>query len=211
MNNWWEALGGDEKIFYGIALVSSLVMGIQLVLTLVGGAFDSPDGEFEVEGTDGDLGVLSIRTISAFFVGFGWGGITAMNVWPDHPSKMFISTAAGGFCGLVFLWTVWKTMKGLHSLKSDGTVDYANAVGNVGTVYIPVHPGRKGGGQIQVKVQGRERTLQAITDSETEIGNMEKVEVLEKIDQHTVLVAPLSAGSNDPIKTNPPENEEGKE
>ena len=134
-----------------------------------------------------------------------------MNVWPDHPSKMFISTAAGGFCGLVFLWTVWKTMKGLHSLKSDGTVDYANAVGNVGTVYIPVHPGRKGGGQIQVKVQGRERTIQAITDSETEIGNMEKVEVIEKIDQHTVLVAPLSTGSNDPIKTNTPENEEGKE
>ena len=211
MNNWWEALGGDEKIFYGIALASSVVMGIQLVLTLIGGALDSPDGEFEVEGTDGDLGVLSIRTISAFFVGFGWGGITAMNVWPDHPSKMFISTAAGGFCGLVFLWTVWKTMKGLHSLKSDGTVDYANAVGNVGTVYIPVHPGRKGGGQIQVKVQGRERTIQAITDSETEIGNMEKVEVLEKIDQHTVLVAPLSADSNDPIKTNSPENEEGKE
>ena len=36
MNNWWEALGGDEKIFYGIALASSVVMGIQLVLTLIG-------------------------------------------------------------------------------------------------------------------------------------------------------------------------------
>lgn len=209
--NWWAALDGDGKFFYGIALVSSLVMGIQLVLTLLGGAFDSPDGEFEVEGTDGDLGVLSIRTISSFFVGFGWGGITAMNVWPDHPNKMFISTAAGGLCGLFFLWTVWKTMKGLHSLKSDGTVDYANAVGQVGTVYIPVHPNRKGGGQIQVKVQGRERTVLAITDAETEIGNREKVKVLEKIDQQTVLVVPLSADSNDPIETNSPENDEGKE
>ena len=211
MNDWWAALGGDEKVFYGIALASSLVMSIQLVLTLIGGAFDSPDGEFEVEGTDGDLGVLSIRTISAFFVGFGWGGITAMNVWPDHPSKMFISTAAGGACGLVFLWTVWKTMKGLNSLKSDGTVDYANAVGEVGTVYIPVHPNRKGGGQIQVKVQGRERTIQAVTDSEKEIGNLEKVKVVEKIDQHTVLVAPFSSDSNNPIETNSPENKEGKE
>ena len=208
--NWWAALDGDGKFFYGIALVSSLVMGIQLVLTLLGGAFDSPDGEFEVEGTDGDLGVLSIRTISSFFVGFGWGGITAMNVWPDHPNKMLISTAAGGLCGLFFLWTVWTTMKGLHSLKSDGTIDYANAVGQVGTVYIPVHPNRKGGGQIQVKVQGRERTVLAITDAETEIGNREKVKVLEKIDQQTVLVAPLSADSNDPIETNPPENKEGK-
>ena len=211
MNNWWEALGGDEKVFYGIAFVSSLVMGIQLILTLLGGAFDSPDGEFEVEGSDGDLGVLSIRTISAFFVGFGWGGITAMNVWPDHPNKMFISTAGGGLCGLIFLWTVWKTMKTLHSLKSDGTVDYANAVGEVGTVYIPVHPSREGGGQIQVKVQGRERTIQAVTDSETEIGNREKVKVLEQIDQQTVLVAPFSDDSNDSIETNPPENEEGNE
>ena len=211
MNNWWEALAGDEKIFYGIAFVSSLVMGIQMILTLLGGAFDSPDGEFEVEGSDGDLGVLSVRTISAFFVGFGWGGVTAMNVWPDHPNKMFISTAAGGVCGLVFLWTVWKTMKTLHSLATDGTVDYANAVGKVGTVYIPVHPGRQGGGQIQVKVQGRERTIQAVTDSETEIGNREKVKVLEQIDQQTVLVTPFSDDSNDSIETTPPENEEGKE
>jgi len=211
MTEWWVALGGDEKIFYGIAFASSLVMFIQLVLTLIGGAFDVADGEFEVEGTDGDLGVLSIRTICAFFVGFGWGGITAMNIWPDHPNKMLISTASGGLCGTVFLWTVWKTMKGLHSLKSDGTIDYANAVGNVGTVYIPVHPSRKGGGQIRVKVQGRERIILAVTDSETEIGNLEKVRVLEKIDQQTVLVAPLSADSNEPIETNPPENEEGKE
>jgi hypothetical protein len=122
-----------------------------------------------------------------------------------------IATAAGALCGLFFLWSAWKTMKGLHSLKADGTIDYANAVGNVGTVYIPIHPGRKGGGQIQVKVQGRERTVLAITDSETEIGNLEKVRIIEKIDQLTVLVAPLLADSNDPIKTNPPGNEEGKE
>lgn len=211
MNNWWIALAGDEKIFYGIAFVSSVVMGIQLILTLIGGAFDSPDGEFEVEGTDGDLGVLSVRTISSFFVGFGWGGITAMNIWKDHPSKMSISTAAGGFCGLVFLWTVWKVMKTLHGLKDDGTVNFANAVGEVGSVYIPIHPSRKSGGQIQVKVQGRERTILAITDSETEIGNMVKVKVLELVDQQTVLVAPLTDASSASNETNPSENNEGKE
>ena len=182
MNNWWIALAGDEKIFYGIAFVSSVVMGIQLILTLIGGAFDSPDGEFEVEGTDGDLGVLSVRTISSFFVGFGWGGITAMNLWKDHPSKMTIATLAGGACGLIFLWTVWKTMKTLHGLKDDGTVYLENAVGQVGTVYVPIHPGRKSGGQIQVKVQGRERTIYAISDSETEINSTAKVKVLELID-----------------------------
>lgn len=223
MNDWWVALGGDEKVFYGIAIASSLVMGIQLVLSLIGGAFDAPDGEFEVEGTDGDLGVLSIRTISSFFVGFGWGGITAMNIYQDHPSKMTIATVAAVVTGLIFLWAVWKTMKGLHSLKDDGTVDIKNAVGKVGMVYIPVHPRREGGGQVQVKVQGRERVVLALTDSETTIENRERVMVLEKIDGQTILVGPLQTSEGSPAaeKESPgtgeagneksSENEEGKE
>ena len=48
MDEWWTALGGDEKVFYGIAIIASLIMFIQLVLTMIGGAFDAPDGDFEI-------------------------------------------------------------------------------------------------------------------------------------------------------------------
>ena len=190
MNEWWAALGGENKIFYGIAIVSSAVMFIQLVLTLIGGAFDAPDGDFEVEGSDGDLGVLSVRTICAFFVGFGWGGIMALNQYGDN---IFIATVAGFITGSIFLFAVLWTMRGLYSLRADGTIDIRNAVGKVGSVSLPIPPHREGTGQIQVIVQGREREVIALTDSETTIENRTRVEVLEKIDQHTVLVGPIES------------------
>lgn len=202
MNEWWTALGGENKIFYGIAIVSSAVMFIQLVLTLIGGAFDAPDGDFEVEGTDGDLGVLSVRTICAFFVGFGWGGIMALNQYGDN---IFIATVAGFITGSIFLFAVLWTMRGLYSLRADGTIDIRNAVGSIGSVYLPIPPHREGTGQIQVMVQGREREVIALTDSETTIENRTRVEVLEKIDQRTVLVGPIES------KTELSENEQGKE
>ena len=190
MTEWWVALGGDEKIFYGIAFASSLVMFVQFVLTLIGGVFDVADGEFEIEGTDGDLGVLSIRTICAFFVGFGWGGITALNM---YDGDIFIATIAGFITGSVFLFAVLWTMRGLHSLKEDGTVDIKNSVGTNGRVYLPVPPNREGTGLVQVVIQGREREVVALTDSAEELENRTRITVLEQIDPQTVLVGPIAA------------------
>ncbi|MEC8934536.1 MAG: hypothetical protein VX958_03650 [Planctomycetota bacterium] len=194
MTEWWVALGGDEKIFYGIAFASSLVMFIQLVLTLIGGAFDVADGEFEIEGTDGDLGVLSIRTICAFFVGFGWGGITALN---QYEGDVFIATVAGFITGSLFLFAVLWTMRGLHSLKEDGSVDIKNAVGTNGRVYLPIPPNREGTGQVQVVIQGREREVIALTDSDEELENRTRITVLKQIDPQTVLVGPIEAKTAD--------------
>jgi hypothetical protein len=202
MTEWWTALGGDEKVFYGIAIVSSLVMSIQLVLTLIGGAFDAPDGDFEIEGSDGDLGVLSVRTICAFFVGFGWAGITALKYYPEDT---LIATGAGFTVGCGFLFGVLWTMRGLYSLKADGTIDIKNAIGHVGNVYLPIPPNREGTGQVQVMVQGRERVVIALTDSETAFGNQIRVKVLEKIDEHTILVGPVET------KPEVSENKQGKE
>ena len=190
MTEWWVALGGDEKIFYGIAFASSLVMFVQFVLTLIGGVFDVADSEFEIEGTDGDLGVLSIRTICAFFVGFGWGGITALNM---YDGDIFIATIAGFITGSLFLFAVLWTMRGLHSLKEDGTVDIKNSVGTNGRVYLPVPPNREGTGLVQVVIQGREREVVALTDSAEELENRTRITVLEQIDPQTVLVGPIAA------------------
>ena len=96
-------------------------------------------------------------------------------------------------------------MRGLYSLRADGTIDIRNAVGSIGSVYLPIPPHREGTGQIQVMVQGREREVIALTDSETTIENRTRVEVLEKIDQRTVLVGPIES------KTELSENEQGKE
>ena len=82
-------------------------------------------------------------------------------------------------------------MRWLHSFKSDGTVNYKNAIGNVGSVYIPIPPNRKGMGQIQVEVQGRLAVINAVSDSEEKLENRTAVRVDSLVDSRTLLVKTL--------------------
>ena len=34
-------------------------------------------------------------------------------------------------------------MRWMHGFKSDGTIDYTNAIGNIGNVYVPIQPTSK--------------------------------------------------------------------
>ena len=87
-------------------------------------------------------------------------------------------------------------MSYLHSLREEGTLDYKNCVGEVGTVYLPIPPNRKGMGQIEVMVQGRLRIVKSVTDCEKKIANQVAVRVTEIVDQQTLLVSPLEQESS---------------
>jgi hypothetical protein len=76
-------------------------------------------------------------------------------------------------------------------LRQEGTINYANAVGKIGSVYLPIPPHRKGIGQVEVLVQGRLKIVQAITDNDKKIGNRVAVRVTELVDTQTILVEPL--------------------
>ena len=86
-------------------------------------------------------------------------------------------------------------MRWMQSLKSDGTIDYKNAIGNIGTVYIPISPRRKGIGQIEVQVQGRLAVVGAVTDDEKKLDARTAVRVKELIDTRTLLVERLETES----------------
>ena len=76
MIDYWQNLSAPMQTFVAIGAVSSLVLSIQLVLSLIGGDMDGIEAEVDLAdgGEGGASGILSIRTIGAFFTGFGWTG-----------------------------------------------------------------------------------------------------------------------------------------
>jgi hypothetical protein len=88
-------------------------------------------------------------------------------------------------------------MRYMFSLREEGTLDYSNAIGEVGNVYLPIPPKRKGMGQVEVLVQGRMRTVRALTDHDKKLGNRTAVRVKALIDQQTLLVESLESESED--------------
>jgi len=156
-----------------------------MIVILIGGSdLDFDLGEV---GEGGATGIFSIRSIGSFFTGFGWTG--AMFLQNDH--SVGVATLAATLVGSLILVGFLSLMRWLHGFKTDGTVNYENAVGNVGTVYIPIPPKRKGMGQIQVDVQGRISTVDAVSDSEEKIENRTPVRVESLVDKRTLLVKTL--------------------
>lgn len=188
MNALWEFYINYDpamRTFVGIGAVSSIVLFIQMIVILIGGSdLDFDLGEV---GEGGATGIFSIRSIGSFFTGFGWTG--AMFLQNHH--SVGVATLAATLVGSLILVGFLSLMRWLHGFKTDGTVNYENAVGNVGTVYIPIPPKRKGMGQIQVDVQGRLSTVDAVSDSEEKIENRTPVRVESLVDKRTLLVKTL--------------------
>ena len=192
MIEYWLNLEPAEKTFTGIGIFSSLVLTIQMGMAMLGGTVDTPEAEIAETGEGGASGIFSIRTIGAFFAGFGWAGAAMLQAGQSTGAATFVATLSGS----AFLGVVVYLMSYLHSLRQEGTLNYSNAIGNVGNVYLPIPPKRKGMGQVEVMVQGRLRIVQALSDSDKKIGNRVAVRVTDTIDEQTILVKPLEEELN---------------
>jgi len=189
MIDYWLNLSSTMQTFVGIGAISSLVLSLQLLLSLIGGDMDGLDGDLDMMdgGEGGASGILSVRTIGAFFSGFGWTGASMT----DYGYGLGITTVVSTAVGTALLALVFYLMAYLHSLRQVGTLDYSNAVGQVGSVYLAIASNRKGIGQVEVMVQGRLSIVRAVTDHDKKIGNRVAVRVTELVDKQTILVEPL--------------------
>jgi hypothetical protein len=188
MTEWWNSLLIERQIFYAIGLFSLAVLLIQILLTLVG-LDHHGDADFSGHGDhDSGMGLLTVRTVTAFFVGFGWTGAIMLN----HGYSVVAAIAAGTVTGAVFLLTTWFLITNLLRLQSSGgNVDYNNAIGSVGTVYTTIPAAEAGGGQVELMLQGRLMMAEAYTKATWNLKPNSKAKVIALIGQSTLLVEPL--------------------
>ena len=195
--DWWDGLEGAMKFFYGIAFVSTSVLAIQTALMLFGLDADGADlgglgdlgdmGDMGDAGDlDGDVSVLSVRSITAFLVGLGWMGA----ILRDLGWSLLLVVPLAIVTGSILMAFVFWFMKFLHSMRESGNMDYAYAIGETGTVYLPIPPRKEKAGKIQVVIQGRLTVVDAFTRAETRIENRTKVRVLDVIGENALLVEP---------------------
>ena len=201
LDAWWNSLGTALQIFYGIALVTSFLLLIQLLLSLIGFDHDADfGGDFDAGGIgdvhDSGLSVLSLRSVTAFFAGFGWGGVVAMRQGASVP----LATAAALATGGLLMAAVVGLMRALYGMRASGNLDYKNAIGAVGNVYLPIPPAMEGPGQVEVLVQGRLAVVQAFTRATRRLPNRERVRVVDTLDAQTLVVEPLVAETPAPVE-----------
>jgi membrane protein implicated in regulation of membrane protease activity len=179
-----------HDVYLIVAVAGGTLLVIQILLQVFGLGHD---GDVDVSSPDdghGDafLGVLSLKSVSAFAGVFGLTGLALESAGVSPTLGLVLALLAG----LVAMVLVAFLMRGLSRLATTGTLDVQNTVGKTGSVYLRV-PARSGGaGKVSLEVQGRSVLLEAMTDGE-EIPTGAIVEIVGIIGTETLKV--VRAGS----------------
>lgn len=192
--SWYEQLDPGLRVYWIIAIITSSLFFIQMMLTFLGlghsdvdidTSFDStPDGG--LDGVDGAMQIFTVRNFINFLLGLSWGGIC---LW-DVISNKFILSVASLLIGLLFVSIFWAIYRLMMRLQSSGNIRMESAVGAVCQVYLRIPAARKGTGKVQISFSGSVQEVDAQTDGD-ELPSGARVRVLSLIDDHTLLVTPL--------------------
>jgi hypothetical protein len=187
---WWHNLDTPAQIFTGIGIAAGIATVCLLVLTIFG--LDHGDiasaAEVNLDAGDASDGSLfSIRSVTAFFLGFGGGG----SVIYGKTGSVLQACGGGVLIGCAAFYVIYLIGKKLMRLQSDGTIDYRAAVGATGTVYVTIPPKRGPGGQAQVTFSHRCEIINAVTDHETAVPAGRNIRVKTHLANDLFLIEPL--------------------
>ncbi|MBQ9111563.1 MAG: NfeD family protein [Oscillospiraceae bacterium] len=195
MEAWWENLGPVLQVLYCIAIPSTLVLVLQMILSMMGGESDGGidvsdtsgldmPGELDVDVTfDADAGdvdtvidggnpadfgtlkFLTLQTIVTFLTVFGWVSIACVS----GGMSPVLGIVLGAVCGLIMMFIVAKLVQVSARLAEDGTLNMKNAIGETATVYLTIPAKGSGEGKVTMQLQGRFCEIDAVNEGEAPI------------------------------------------
>jgi membrane protein implicated in regulation of membrane protease activity len=144
-------------IFVGITIAGFIL--------LVGGSIFGHDHDVD-HGHDGHFGhdaghdeatvsMFSVKVIGSFIMGFGAGGAIAAHYGMGSLTASFVGLGVGFLMGLIMYWV----MRLIYGQQSTSIVNTSTAVGEIGTVTVPI--GRHGTGEVALTLRGQHRSFLA--------------------------------------------------
>jgi membrane protein implicated in regulation of membrane protease activity len=208
-------------LFMICAVIGGTILICQFVLTLIGlggdhgvdfshdvahdfaggGGHDAGGGDAQAADDGGhDAGhqhgsswifaVLSFRTLVAAITFFGLIGLAAQSMGQSVGVQLLLAVAAG----IGAMYGVHWLMRTIARLGEDATLRVKSALGQEGTVYVPIAASRSQAGKIQLKVQNRLVEYEAVTSSPERLATGTKVRVVG-LAGSTLEVEPIKAAA----------------
>ena len=191
MEHYWNLyaeLPTLMQIFWGCALISTVIMVIQFILSLCG----MGDVDMDVDMSAGDgldaatgMDLFSIKNVIIFFVGFGWAGISFREIIPQDGLLILAALA----CGCFFVASFIMIFKQLMKFEGNGAVNMSEAVGKKAEVYLRIPAKRNGKGKVQVSLNGVAREYDAVTNDDEMIPSGKIVDIIGSTGGGALLVS----------------------
>lgn len=199
-NEWWSMMTAIEQIYWVIAVPSTLIFLIYMVMTFVGGDLDADtdiDVDLDLDGDidgdfDADPGIpyqfITLKNLLGFLTVFAWTGLACIHGGYGWVTVVISSTIAG-LLMMLLMATIFYLM---GKLTESGNVNLKRAKGGIGEVYLTIRGERKGMGKVQLKLGGTFRTMDAITDEKEDLKTGSLVDVIN-VTNNNILIVKLSS------------------
>ena len=193
-----DLLFGPQTIWFGVpALIGTLFFVLRLAMVAAG--IDLGDGADGDAGVAMDAGVddgldhaesssifkfLSLQTITAFCMGFGWGGLLGLRTFGYDLGGSLAIAVLGG---VAFAWFIVWCFQLMYAMESSGNISIRQALGCEGVTASMIPAGGDGTGRVRLTIGDRQRAYGARTEGEA-IGMHSRVRVTRVNDDNTVTV-----------------------
>lgn len=172
-----------EIVYWASTIIGGLLFLLRTALFFIAGDAGSDidvdfnggfDGDFDDSHGDTDLSfkVLSLQSLTAFFMMFGLAGLALIKANIDPVWTILGSAIVGSFT----VWVISIIFAAMIRLQSEGTMRIKNAIGKEGTVYLSIPA--SGTGQVRVAVQGSLKVLDAVSANGKIFSTGERIEVV---------------------------------
>lgn len=177
------------RIFWFVALPTSLIFVIQTIMTFVG--VDTTDGleadfDGDISRADAPFQLFSLRNLINFLLGFSWTGISFFNTIENKSLLIGISVLMGA----VFVYFFFLIIKQVQKLAEDNTFKIDNTLHKTAEVYLAIPERKSGKGKVMVSVKGAFHELDAMTEYE-KIPSHTMVKVVKIINGNVLIVETL--------------------
>ncbi len=180
---WWNSLEVGQQIFLSIAIVSSTLWVILLILNTLG--YDStPDHKKDSRKT------LATYLILTFFTLLGWVGSLLYALLTEDILQIILYSSAAGIAGVAFHRWLYPDIGARYKKKTPDSM-----LASTGKVTRPIPPHRNGFGKIHLNIDRNRIQMEAITAGQ-ELPRGAKVKVIEVLDDKVVLVESLQRDRN---------------
>lgn len=198
MTEWFSNLDTFSQFYWIIALIGSIVFLFIVITTLLGveGGGDIDDVDTAIDTDTGiEFQFITLKNLIGFFTIFGWAGIACIGEGFSKPITVLISVIAG----LIMMSIMAAMFHYMKKLTDSGTLNYNNALGAIGEVYLTIGANRSRMGKVSVRVQGTLRELEALTDSFSELKSGTIIKVVD-VTSNGVLIVDQTIKPIEPLK-----------
>lgn len=164
------------QYYYYLAWFATILFIIKLIIFSIFGSGDTEvSGDFNTEfDSDPTFSFISLQTILAFLMGFGWMGYAALT---EFKLGQLATFGSAFIVGLLFLFGTAYLMSLVRKLEKNVKKDKATALYKVGKAYTDFAP--KGQGRVEIEINGQLTVAEAINSTENEIKAFDAVKVVK--------------------------------